>query len=657
MTIQVDLDQLAAAHSIARRQLLAHRQSLSHWTCPLASSPLCTAAAISALVVSERHVDDTPPEDSKLENSWLSGVLIRSELNELVSKSLRWLAEHQNADGGWGDTDRSRSNIAATMLVQAAFNLTGVPVKYSDVLQRAKQYVDAQGGLSGLKKRFGHDRQFAAAILTNCALAGMVPWRKVPSLPFEWACLPRKWQRRMGLAAASYTTPLLVAVGQTKFHYVQHRNIFVRWLRRWAVKPSLAVLQTAQTPNGGFAETTPLTSFALMCLASIGHSEHRIVRRGIEYLLETVRNDGSWAPCANFAVTDTSRAVRSLGWNLNDDFQPTSWTPTPEPSEQVNNTLTWMLKVQSQHEHPYTGAAAGAWAWSDLPGAIPNASDTANLLLNLADWHHAWPRHRAIEVNAAATKAVRWLLDSQNRDGGWAIFCPGWTNSPSDASSSDVTALAMRAINNWAQLLRHDAPDHPLISRIDGGLKHGMEFLENQQREEGSWWPRWFGNELHPQEANPVIGTAQVLKTLWEMQAGKTDMAQRAISWLTGVQFPSGAWGPVSQRVTNESWYGRKRDIEGESNCSIEETSVAVDALLPFAEENAAVKSCVEHGLNWLIEASSDTSRLEPALVGFYLTKLWYYDELLPQTLAVRTLGNACRVLGVPAPVAAATHP
>jgi hypothetical protein len=45
---------------------------------------------------------------------------------------------------------------------------------------------------------------------------------------------------------------------------------------------------------------------------------------------------------------------------------------------------------------------------------------------------------------------------------------------------------------------------------------------------------------------------------------------------------------------------------------------------------------------------------LDPALVGFYLTKLWYYDPLLPQTLAVRTLGNACRNIGVTAPVIAA---
>jgi squalene-hopene/tetraprenyl-beta-curcumene cyclase len=657
MTIQVDLEQLAAAHSIARRQLLAQRHSGAHWKGELASSPLCTATAISALVLAERHVDDTPTEDLGMEHSWLSGVLIRSELNELVAKSLRWLAEHQNADGGWGDTDRSRSNIAATLLVEAAFNLTGVPVKYSDVLQRAKHYVDSQGGLAALKKRFAHDRQFAAAILTNCALAGMVPWKKVPSLPFEWACLPRKWQRMMGLNSASYTLPTLVAVGQTKFHYQQHRNPFVRWMRRWAVKPSLAALSTAQTPDGGFSETTALTSFVLMCLASMGHCEHPIVRRGTEFLLSTVRSDGSWAPCPDFAVSDTARSLRSLQWNLSDEFQSASWSTAPEPSEQASEALTWILGAQHQLVHPHTGAAPGAWGWSPSPGAIPNASDTANVLLILADWHRQWPRHRTSEVTGAAAKATRWLLDMQNRDGGWAIFCPGWTGSPSDSSCSDVTALAMRALNNWVKHLRQTAPSHPLIRRIDAGLKRGLDFLKENQREEGSWWPRWFGNELHPQEANPVIGTSQVLKTLSDMQAGNTDMAQKAVNWLSGVQFPAGGWGAVGEKPSLDSWYARKRDTESEACCSIEETAVAIDALLPFAVDSQAVKKCVEHGLSWLIDASADSSRLEPALVGFYLTKLWYYDELLPQTLAVRTLGNACRAIGVPATVATVGHP
>ena len=40
---------------------------------------------------------------------------------------LRYLAEQQNDDGGWGDTDKSESNLATTMLARAAFQPARLP--------------------------------------------------------------------------------------------------------------------------------------------------------------------------------------------------------------------------------------------------------------------------------------------------------------------------------------------------------------------------------------------------------------------------------------------------------------------------------------------------------------------------------------------------
>ena len=36
-------------------------------------------------------------------------------------RGLRWLVANQNADGGWGDTVLSKSNISTTALCWAAF--------------------------------------------------------------------------------------------------------------------------------------------------------------------------------------------------------------------------------------------------------------------------------------------------------------------------------------------------------------------------------------------------------------------------------------------------------------------------------------------------------------------------------------------------------
>ena len=83
--------------------------------------------------------------------------------------SVRWLAKRQNPDGGWGDTDKSFSNVATTMVVRAAFALTCVPVDHPGLLERADAYIKLQGGLRGLRRQYGPDQSLAVAVLTNSA--------------------------------------------------------------------------------------------------------------------------------------------------------------------------------------------------------------------------------------------------------------------------------------------------------------------------------------------------------------------------------------------------------------------------------------------------------------------------------------------------------
>ena len=73
---------------------------------------------------------------------------------------------------------------------------------------------------------------------------------------------------------------------------------------------------------------------------------------------------------------------------------------------------------------------------------------------------------------AAARAGVQWLLQLQNRDGGWPTFCRGWGKLPFDRSGTDLTAHALRALYQWRSL----APD-----RIQRATKRGLKFLEQQQ--------------------------------------------------------------------------------------------------------------------------------------------------------------------------------
>ena len=131
----------------------------------------------------------------------------------------------------------------------------------------------ATGGIAGLRARYGRDKTFAVPILTNCALAGLVPWSEVAPLPFELACLPQRFYRWAQLPVVSYAIPALVAIGQARFVHCAPRWPLTRWIRAGGrAAPSLRVLASMQPDSGGYLEAVPLTSFVAMSLAATGGS-------------------------------------------------------------------------------------------------------------------------------------------------------------------------------------------------------------------------------------------------------------------------------------------------------------------------------------------------------------------------------------------------
>ncbi|MFL5342551.1 MAG: squalene--hopene cyclase, partial [Gemmataceae bacterium] len=245
----VSRDRLAAAYDAARDALLAERHPDGYWVGELSSSALSTATAVSAL-------------------SLVGGY------ERLTAAGLQWLAGHQNSDGGWGDTVKSRSNISTTLLCIAAIHLAKKTADHTAALDRAAIWLKSRYGTTAaewavaVRKRYGKDRTFSVPILMNCALAGLVPWTEVPALPFELACLPQSWYRFARLPVVSYALPALIAIGQTIFHHRPPRNPLTRFIRKRAIGQSLRVLRRIQPSSGGYLEATPLTSFVVMALAA-----------------------------------------------------------------------------------------------------------------------------------------------------------------------------------------------------------------------------------------------------------------------------------------------------------------------------------------------------------------------------------------------------
>ena len=583
---ELPAERIRSALRTATAALLDELGPDGHWSGELSSSALSTATAVTALAAVDRESH-----------------------REAITGGLRWLAAHANPDGGWGDTVRSRSNISTTALCWAAFGAAQADEQNLEIVRRAGEWLERARGArplwQAIEERYGKDRTFSVPILMTLALSGRLGadgWERVIPLPFELAALPHQVFGAIRLPVVSYALPALIAIGQTIHHHHPTHNPLLRWIRELAQDRTLEVLTQLQPSSGGFLEATPLTSFVTMSLAAMGLQGHPVTRRGAEFLRASMRPDGSWPIDTNLATWVTTLSAQALS------TQPNALSP-----EERMTLREWLLGQQYRTEHPYTHAAPGGWAWTDLPGGVPDADDTPGALLALTHLGAIGPESRA-----AGLAGMRWLLDLQNSDGGIPTFCRGWGALPFDRSSADLTAHTLRAWSAWLPQC-----DRDLKSRTLRAIPRALRFLQKTQRPDGSWLPLWFGNEHAADDENPLYGTAKVAVAFRELRnrgfSIPEDAARAGERWLAAAQNEGGGWSGVRGGPS-----------------SIEETALATEVLIGTRETRAA-----SAGVRWLVERVEAGAWREPAPIGFYFAKLWYYEKLYPLIFTVGALGQA----------------
>ncbi|HOK95281.1 MAG TPA: prenyltransferase/squalene oxidase repeat-containing protein [Anaerohalosphaeraceae bacterium] len=567
--------------SNARRLLLEARTADGIWQGRLSSSPLATAVAVFAL-----HCADAAAH------------------SELIDRGLGWLAAHQHPDGGWGDAEiLDPPNLSSTLLCYAALNAINKEKYRTAVDSAARWLVQKAGGLEpdslakAVYRSYGTDRTFAVPILAMCALAdvlGKNGWRYVKALPYELAVLPRCLFRWLNLTVVSYALPALIAIGQVKQHFSPSANIIVRGIRRFVTAPTQALLERLQPTHGGFLEAVPLTGFVLMSLAAMGLTGSKTAQKAAVFLCRSVRNDGSWPIDTNLSTWVTSLAVRALL-----EGQQTLLSE----SERLN-IAQWYLDQQFRSRHIYTGASAGGWGWTNLPGAVPDADDTAGALITL---HRLGIRSQPLLESVR--NGVKWLLDMQNSDGGIPTFCRGWGKLEFDRSCPDITAHAVTAWQLWK-----DAFDSQFNHRIHSSIQKALCYLYSAQNKDGSWTPLWFGCPFSDRFENLIYGTSMVLQTLvlLEDYPLSSIMGKKGTEFLLDAQNKDGGWGAQKGYPS-----------------TVEETSLAIRSLIKM-ELTEAEENQIEQGLKWLTEQTKEGVCFKPKPIGLYFARLWYAEHLYP---------------------------
>ncbi|MFH1265133.1 MAG: prenyltransferase/squalene oxidase repeat-containing protein, partial [Planctomycetota bacterium] len=219
------------------------------------------------------------------------------------------------------------------------------------------------------------------------------------------------------------------------------------------------------------------------------------------------------------------------------------------------------------------------------------------------------------------------------RHGHTPVVCP--------ARNDGLGATGVSPVLPWkhgqdARGTRQDSLDRPLAQAIDSAVSRGLEYLATRQRPDGSWVPLWFGNQHHPEEENPVYGTARVLLAYRDLDRLDDEPARRGLEWLRSAQNADGGWGGA--------FGGTSRGSGGEVS-SVEETAVAVEALAS-AENGPHPQPTTGRGVTWLVTAVESGRHRETSPIGFYFARLWYYERLYPLIFSVSALGRALRRWG-----------
>jgi len=554
--------------------------------------------------IGELMVDSTLVSDMVAYHHWDGSVdpgWQRRAVNHILSMQL--------PDGGWNIYYGGPSEVNATIKAYLALKLAGVPPKDPRML-RAREMAKNLGGVPRMNT-------FSKLYL---ALIGLFPWKYLPTIPCEVMMIGKwfhvnfwdmsNWSRAMlvPLAIINHFKPtrkLNISLDELYvegFHerdlalprdpeWFTWRNFFmsldglhkfaelfaqagIHPFRRRALKKCEQWMIERFEGSDGLAAIFPAMLNAVIALKALGYADdHPEVVRAVHELkklehhtVDSMRIEPCFSPVWDSAIV--AIALRESG--------------VPAEHPQMKKAADWIMDKEIRfrgdwyHKNPVNVEPSG-WVFEYANKWNPDVDDTAMVLLALRLIPTDNPKRR----DESFKRGMDWMMAFQCKDGGWAAF------------DKDCTKGILEKVY------------HPQIQR-------GIQFVKDEQEEDGSWYGRW--------GVNYIYGTWQVLRG---MRALKVNMNQpwlmRGRDWLESVQLPDGGWGERCNTYDDPVYKG-----QGPSTAS--QTAWAVMGILAFDDP---FRPSVQRGIEYLVRMQNqDGSWSESEVTGTGFPKVFYlkYD-------------------------------
>ncbi len=624
----------------ARAALLNRQKSDGHW-------------------VFELEADATIPAEYVL----LVHYLAEAPDLELERKIGVYLRRIQADHGGWPLFHGGGFDVSATVKAYYALKMIGDPPDAPHMV-RAREALLAHGGAG------------ACNVFTRYLLAmfGQIGWHAVPQTPVEILHLPRWFPvhiSKISYWARTVIVPLLVLrtlkvrarnplgvsipelfVGDPMalrelpkgahqkpmwaFVFRQIDRLLTVFEPFWPKRNRASAIAKAEAfvterLNGedGLGAIFPAMANAVMMYDALGigpdDPRRAIARRSIDKLLIVKDDEAYCQPCLS-PVWDTALAAHAL-----------IETGEPNAESAAAHALEWLrplqvLDVKGDWADARPNVRPGGWAFQYRNDHYPDLDDTAVVAMAMDRMDG-----RVGAYAQAIDRAREWVEGLQSHNGGWGAFDADNTyhylnNIPFadhgallDPPTSDVAA---RCLSFLAQI--GEPKDSPR-------MRAGLEFLRQEQEDDGSWFGRW--------GVNYVYGTWSVLCALNAVGLAPDDpMVRRGAEWLIAIQNADGGWGEDC-----DSYKLDYRGYEGAPSAA----SQTAWALLGLMAAGRTDHPAVARGIEWLLARETAGEWEEPGYTGGGFPRVFYlryhgYSKFFPLWALARyrnlTRGNDKRV-------------
>jgi squalene-hopene/tetraprenyl-beta-curcumene cyclase len=589
----------------------------------------------------ELTADTTLESDYILLQLWLhppvNGVWNPPTRAEIDSATESILAR-QLPDGGFNIYPHGPADLSATVKAYFALKLAGLPMD-DPRLAIAREKILAMGGIQAAN----------SYVKINLSLFDLYPRESCPSIPPEVMLLPGNFIYQMSSWTRAIVIPLsivhsanpkrpvpdgfdlreLFLSSDKGFNWFKDRefltwkNVFIsldrmakfwekygsRTLRTKAIRRAEQWMLERTRYTDGLGAIYPPMMYAIMALDVLGYSPDHPDRIEAQRQFDALMvNDGDrffFEPCFS-VVWDTAIAAFALG---------ESEAVGPEVLERTAN---WLLSKEVRRKGDWSvkrpNTEPSGWYFEFANEFYPDIDDTAMVLLGL---HHAKATNSSAQ-KACMDRAIRWLLDMQSKDGGWAAFDVdnNWEplsyvpfadhNAMLDPTCPDITGRVLEALCTCGV-----DRDHPAIQKA-------VQYLIRTQEQDGSWTGRW--------GVNYVYGTFLALRGL--RAAGVSDREAyvlRAGEWLRSIQNADGGWGESCASYNNECY------TPAPSTPS--QTAWGILGLLASGDETT---SSLHKGIEHLVETQKEDGTWDEELAtGTGFPKVFYlsyhlYRDLFP---------------------------